>query len=185
MKSLDINFSSANYSDERSRRVVIEFTGGIYSEMMQNGTHTMKVPYSSFSKKLQTIHRLGGKIINVSIPHFQLDTAKVDSEKVDFILEEISAIAPEHPFLEPLESSVETASQKISDISSENIAIVEPISENIVEETIPIVQKLEPLESTVPLSKQKKTKTSTKSNHGFNKPKDDTQEKRSPRKPKS
>ena len=134
MKNLDINPSSANYSDERSRQVVIEFTGGIHSEMMQRGTHTMKVPYSSFSKKLQTIHRLGGKIINVSIPCFQLDRAKIDSEKVDFIP-------------------------------------VEPISENIVEETIPIIKKVEPLESTVPLSKQKKTKTSTKSNHGFNKPK--------------
>ena len=134
MKNLDINPSSANYSDERSRQVVIEFTGGIHSEMMQRETHTMKVSYSSFSKKLQTIHRLGGKIINVSIPHFQLDTAKIDSKKVDFIP-------------------------------------VEPISENIVEETIPIIKKVEPLESTVPLSKQKKTKTSTKSNHGFNKPK--------------
>ncbi len=185
MKSLDINFSSANNSDERNRRVVIEFTGGVHSEMMQRGTHTMKVPYSSFSKKLQTIHRLGGKIINVSIPHFQLDPEKVDSKKVDLIPEEIPAIAPEHPFVEPLKSSLETASHKISDISSENIAIVEPILENMVEETIPIVQKVEPLESTVPLSKQKKTKTSTKSNHGFNKPKDDTQEKRSPRKPKS
>ncbi len=114
MKSLDIDSVNAGSDDYRSQPVKIEFTGGIQKGRTQGTIQTVTVAYSSLSKKLQSIHRLGGKIINVSIPRFQAE--HVDTEHIAAsISENIPAIAQS---LEPVvEVAEESKDQEISTIS--------------------------------------------------------------------
>ncbi|GBO52391.1 phycobilisome core linker-like [Pseudanabaena sp. lw0831] len=287
MKSLDINTASANYSAYDSRRILIEFTGGNFTQRLQGTTtHTVIVPYSSLSRKLQTIQRLGGKIINVSI-HPQLEVLKVNPENAnpeqinEPILEVHHQISPketpkqsvEQPIAETLENGVvevdeitsgafpeltlqtisEIAHQEVSDANSENVSaapqvitpkkkkavsesttsskktkastkasqevskqdsnpqvqepiaiaetitifeqVLEPEPEIVVEtisaiipetnlkliseETLPTTPQTESQEPIAPLPKSKTTKDSSKSGHGFNKPKSGTKSPRS------
>jgi hypothetical protein len=114
MKSLDIDSVNAGSDDYRSQPVKIEFTGGIQKGRTQGTIQTVTVAYSSLSKKLQSIHRLGGKIINVSIPRFQAE--HVDTEHIAAsISASIPAIAQS---LEPMvEVAEESKDQEIFAIS--------------------------------------------------------------------
>ena len=188
MKSLDIDSISTNSREYGSQRVIIEYTGGIHRQRLQQGTaYKVTVPYGSFSQKLQTIHRFGGKIISVSIPYLQLDSPQVVSEvNLEQVSEPILAIAIEQ-FVEvipnnPLEINVENvfdeSSEVICEISPEPISqiipetFLEPIPENVeivsaVETPVASPKKKKSVSETT--TKPKKPKTSTKSSQGFSK----------------
>ena len=187
MKSLDINLASPNLDVDASQRVTIEFTGGNHFDRMQ-GANTVTVPYSSLSKRMQAIHRFGGKITNISIQRLQLDLPRVSSEvnsaqDQEHDLEETPAIAPTVVPEEISEVIPEIIVKDVSVDISNNIPVQEPVAiaevvlvpEPIVE-VIPaivtepiseqVVEKLKPLaEAAV---KPKKSRTSTKA-HGFSK----------------
>ena len=146
MKSLDIAFENIALDDCSSHQVKIEYTGGIQRGRLQGRTHTVTVAYSSLSKKLQSIHRLGGKIVNVSISRFQVDLAEVDTQDSDVdheiacIPEAIAEIAQTHG--QPIELEVAVATTETIDqvghdgSTSPEMAVI--ITEDIVE-TIPEV----------------------------------------------
>ena len=220
-KNLNIDFIN--------QQILIEFTGGYYSEMIRVGTtHRVTVSYSCLSKKLQTIHRNGGKITNVFVPQLQLEMLATNPEEMIPIaetaqLQTTQAIAPsveisvevENISEEALEIVAtplpETVPEMAPEIDTETVPdqefdpiveiaaempvtpVIEPVIEPIVEDVIEADDVIEPIveatiessaESVITSPKSKKAKTSTKSGHGFNKPKDDTQP-RSTRKPKS
>lgn len=84
MKSVDIDSVTPSVDDYRDHQVQIEFTGGIQQGKMQGKTQIVTIAYSSLSKRMQTIRRLGGKIVNVSILRFQSDDiSRIDDEHVD------------------------------------------------------------------------------------------------------
>lgn len=213
MRNLDIDFEKTNISVNVSQRVKIEFTGGNHSEMVQSraAVHTVIVPYSSFSKKLQTIHRSGGKITNISVPRFQLDLPKVNlaveldedtmptleeiPEPSSASISEVAISIPKHEeaiaetaeiIPEPVLEIISEVSAKISaDEDTKEIAetSTERVPDNILENELEAsvvndfeeavsVSKVElKIESAIPLAKSKKSKTSSKSGSGFNKPK--------------
>jgi len=150
MENLNINSEKTNISVDVSQRVKIEFTGGNHSEMVQSraAVHTVMVPYSCFSKKLQTIHRSGGKITNISVPRFQLDLPKVNL-----------AVELDEDTMPTLEEIPEPSSASILEV-----AISTPNPEKAIVETT---------------AKSKKSKTSTKTSHGFSKKELSAQEKES------
>jgi hypothetical protein len=187
MKSLDINLASPNLEVDASQRVTIEFTGGNHFDRMQ-GANTVTVPYSSLSKRMQTIQRFGGKITNISIQRLQLDLPRINSEvnsaqDQEHDLEETPAIAPT---VEPEEISEVIPEIIVKDVSvdiSNNIQVQEPVAiAEVVPVPEPIVEVIraivpEPIseqvvENAKPLTeaaiKPKKTKASTKA-HGFSK----------------
>jgi len=192
MKSLDIDSISTNSREYGSQRVIIEYTGGIHRQRLQQGTaYKVTVPYGSFSQKLQTIHRFGGKIISVSIPYLQLDSPQVVSEvNLEQVSEPILAIAIEQ-FVEvipnnPLEINVESTVENVFEEPSEVICeiglgkisqiipetLLEPIPENVeivsaVETPVASPKKKKSVSETT--TKPKKPKTSTKSSQGFSK----------------
>ena len=213
MKSLDIDSENTNISIDASQRVKIEFTGGSPSRTVQSraAVYTVIVPYSSFSKKLQTIHRSGGKITNISIPHFQLDLPKVNlavelnevtmptlteiPETISASISEVTISTPKHEeaiaetaeiIPEPVLEIILEVSAKISaDEDTKEIAETptEHVADNILEneleasvvndseEAVPVSKVELKIESPTPLAKSKKSKTSSKSGSGFNKPK--------------
>jgi len=127
MKSLDIDSVNTGSDDYRNQPVKIEFMGGLQKGRAQGAIQTVTVAYSSLSKKLQSIHRLGGKIINVSIPRFQ--TEHVDTEH---IASDISANMPEiTQSLEPVvEVNVESNTVEITqDPNAIDLAPVKVIPE--------------------------------------------------------
>lgn len=134
-KNLNIDFIN--------QQILIEFTGGYYSEMIRVGTtHRVTVSYSCLSKKLQTIHRNGGKITNVFVPQLQLEMLATNPEEMIPIaetsqLQTTQAIAPS------VEISVE-----VENISEEVLEIVAtPLPETVPEidtETVP-GQKFDPI----------------------------------------
>ena len=189
MKSLDINLASPNLDVDASQRVTIEFTGGNHFDRMQ-GANTVTVPYSSLSKRMQAIHRFGGKITNISIQRLQLDLPRINSE-VDYVKEPepvieqtpAIAIAPTVELEEISEVIPEIIVKDVSVDTSNNIPVQEPVaiaevvpvSEPIVEVIPAIVLETiseQVLENVKPLAKAaikpKKSRTSTKA-HGFSK----------------
>ena len=208
-KNLNIDFIN--------QQILIEFTGGYYSEMIRVGTtHRVTVSYSCLSKKLQTIHRNGGKITNVFVPQLQLEMLATNPEEMIPIaetaqLQTTQAIAPSVEISVEVENISEEVLEIVATPLPETVPetvlgqkfdpIVEiaaempvtPVIEPIVEDVIEADDVIEPIveptiessaESVITSPKSKKIKTSTKSGHGFNKPKDDTQP-RSTWKPKS
>ncbi len=202
MKNLTNNLNI----DFTNHQILIEFTCGQYSEMIRVGTtHRVTVPYSCFSKRLQIIHRNGGKITNVSIPQLQLEMLDTNLEEIIPIAEttQLQTTEATDPSVE-ISGEVEHILEEVSEIVATPpetapdqkfdpvVEIIETIvSEPIVEDVIEADDVIEPIveppiessaESVPTSTKSKKAKTSTKSGHGFNKPKDNT---RSTRKPKS
>ena len=168
MKNLDLDLVSTYFRAYDTCQVRIEFTGG-YPKGKSQGHNPCQitVPYCSFSKKLQTIQRLGGKIIRVSILDGKLASAHIISTVVETQsispqpepVIEIEAIAPE---LEPVIETEAIAPEPDPVIEIEAIS---PEPEPVIEtEAIAPLAKLE--------AKSKKAKNSTKSAKGFNKPKD-------------
>jgi hypothetical protein len=91
MKNLDVDTVSTYFRAYDACQVRIEFTGGYpIGKSQGNNPCQVTVPYCSFSKKLQTIQRLGGKIVSVSILEGKLASAHTSSTVV-----ETEAIAPE------------------------------------------------------------------------------------------
>ncbi|MFM6350219.1 MAG: phycobilisome linker polypeptide, partial [Dolichospermum sp.] len=95
------------------------------------------VAYSSLSKKLQSIHRLGGKIINVSILRFHAEPVNTE-DIASHLFENIPAIA------QSIESVVE--------VNVEAVDITETVSTKI-ETNEP---KSQPLENTSAVVEPKK-----------------------------
>ncbi len=141
MKSLDINTASPSLSAYNSSYFLIEFIGGNFTGRLQGSTtHTVVVPYSSLSRKLQTIQRLGSKIINVSIRHNQPEVFKVNPENT----------APENATPETisefiLEAHHETSSNKSVEQSitqtqeSKVVEVAEIASATFPEVTLPLI----------------------------------------------
>ncbi len=130
MKSLDIDSVNTGSDDYRSQPVKIEFTGGIQKGRTQGTIQIVTVAYSSLSKKLQSIHRLGGKIINVSIHRFQaehFDTEHIASD----ISENIPAIA------QALEHIVNVADNISEEIRNHDIP---SIGQHVIEHADPVEQ---------------------------------------------
>jgi hypothetical protein len=189
MKSLDINLASPNLDVDASQRVTIEFTGGNHFDRMQ-GANTVTVPYSSLSKRMQAIHRFGGKITNISIQRLQLDLPRNNSEvnsaqDQEHDLEKTPAIkiAPTVELEEISEDIPEIIVKDVSVDTSNNIPVQEPVAiAEIVSLPEPVVEVIstivpEPIseqvvENAKPLAKAavkpKKSRTSTKA-HGFSK----------------
>lgn len=201
MKNLDIDSENTNTSIDASQRIKIEFTGGSPSEMVQSRAtvYTVIVPYSCFSKRLQAIHRSGGKITNISAPRFQLDLPKVDfavelGEDTTPTLEEVSVVEIEHNPLGVIpDITVESETQdtfgiiseampeiKLEDVAEPILEIIpqdilEEIPANISEVAISTPKHEKAIAETA--AKSKKSKTSTKASHGFSKHESGTQEK--------
>ena len=176
MKSLDINTASPSLSAYNSSYFLIEFIGGNFTERLQGSTtHTVVVPYSSLSRKLQTIQRLGCKIINVSIRHNQPEVFQVNLEahhetssnksveqsitqtqesKVMEVAEIASATFPEVTL--PL--IVETAHKEVSVLNSENIS-----------EAPQVAAPKKTKATSESTTSSKKTKASTKASQGISK----------------
>jgi hypothetical protein len=154
MNSLDIDSASTNSGAYRSHQIIIKFTGGSHKGMMRGGTtHTVTVPYNCLSKKLQSIHRLGGKITDVTISNLQLDVS-FDVLKIDSLIqplieplkvsEEILTIAA--PIIDLIDLPLESVDEAIVDEASvehnpESIPEnnPEPIVEPLTEKTQPLV----------------------------------------------
>jgi hypothetical protein len=175
MKSLDINTASTNFGAYDSRRILIEFTGGHFTERLQGAaTHTVIVPYSSLSRKLQTIQRLGSKIINVSI-HSQPEVLQVNPENA--APEKISELNLEDHHELPSNKSTE---QSITEtLESEVLEVAEIASGTFPEVTLqPIVEiankevsetNSETISAAPQVVTPKKKKASTKASQGFSK----------------
>ena len=150
MKSIDINSAKPNLSVDPSHRITIEFTGGNQANKMQSARCTVTVPYSSLSKRLQSIQRFGGKITNISIQGLQPNLPTVEPvialvEDNRPTSEEPPAIAIEQVDTTPLathpeltvESTVQSVTEDTSEIVLESIPeiqlehVSEPILENI------------------------------------------------------
>ncbi len=208
MKNLDIDTDGTDFSANRSCRVMIEFAGGCLTEKIKTGAthHRVIVPYSSFSKKLQTIHQLGGKIINISLLNSAIDAVKVaptkvEGKEVDF--ERVVAVIPEEiPAIALVETLMQTdapdtdvpdtdapdtdgSDTDAPDTDAPNTDVPDTDAPDIVKTSLDINISAHPAidltESTPPLPKFKKTKTSSKSGQGFNKSKGDI---KPPQKPK-
>jgi hypothetical protein len=162
MKNLDIDSRNIALDDYIGRQVKIEYTGGIHKGRVQGRTHTVTVAYTSLSKKLQAIHRLGGKIINVSIPKLQVNLAEVDIKNIDIddeialIPEGISEIVPTHGQPLELEVAVEIIAQVDQDdsISPEEAVIItegiiESVPEIINQESSKITDQIESVDLTI------------------------------------
>lgn len=68
MANTIIASGTTDLSDYSSRQVTIEVTGGGHQEVIRKGVYTMTVPYGRLSQTMQRIHRLGGKVTNITIP---------------------------------------------------------------------------------------------------------------------
>ncbi|MBW4470590.1 MAG: phycobilisome linker polypeptide [Stenomitos rutilans HA7619-LM2] len=69
MASAMIASGTIDLSDYNSRLVTIEVRGG-HQEMLRKGLYTVTIPYRCLSQTMQRIHRFGGKVTNVAIPHY-------------------------------------------------------------------------------------------------------------------
>ena len=98
-------------------------------------------------------------------------------------LKEIS-VNPQNTVIETVEEAI---LELITESSIENLpdTVLEVITENSFDANVLAAPSTEPIEPTASLPKSRKPKSSIKSGSGFNKPKDDSKEKRSKRKPKS
>ena len=102
MNNLNINSETANFGFEANQNVTIKFIGGTYSQK-HNNPCTVTVPFSSFSRRLQSIQRSGGKITHVSIPRLQPVAPNLSAHESKLDIEPVSepvaiaeiAIAPE------------------------------------------------------------------------------------------
>ncbi|WP_271252522.1 phycobilisome linker polypeptide [Pseudanabaena sp. Chao 1811] len=114
MKSVDIDSVTPSVDDYRNHQVQIEFTGGIQQGKVQGKTQIVTIAYSSLSKRMQTIRRLGGKIVNVSILRFQADDiSRIDDEHVDAnpaiatSIDNIHTIAESAASIEPSDKAID------------------------------------------------------------------------------
>lgn len=80
MASAIIAPGTTDLSDYTSRRVTIEVTGGCHPQMMRMGVYTITIPYRCFSQTIQGIHRLGGKVTRVTLPHHSGDVLPLPKE---------------------------------------------------------------------------------------------------------
>jgi hypothetical protein len=94
MASRTITPGTNDVSDYNSRLVTVEVTGGKHREMMRLGTYTLTIPYSCLSQTIQRIHRFGGKINHVTMPHFNSEVSKLESFPVLPVSAENPVIAP-------------------------------------------------------------------------------------------
>ncbi|MBD2178006.1 hypothetical protein H6F42_13880 [Pseudanabaena sp. FACHB-1998] len=156
MKSLDNDTTSANLNADSSRRVTIEFTGGMQSgRMYQGNLQIVTVPYSSFTQKLKAIQKLGGKITNVSIHNFPLSYPALDSLPIilEPVIEPVSEVqeiiaAPELVLIKEISEAI--SDLETTAVSPESIVVKEETPEIITDlESDPVALDLEPLEPVV------------------------------------
>ncbi len=66
MAGMIVTPNTTDLSGHTNRMVLLEVIGGSHQEGMRSSTYTMRVPCSRLSKTMQSIHRMGGKITNVT-----------------------------------------------------------------------------------------------------------------------
>jgi hypothetical protein len=168
---------------ERNQLVTIEFTAHIHGSKVQHGGHHIaRVAYSSLSQRLRSIHRLGGKIINVSMHYFQEEPEDpahaLNNEAI--ATPPMVEISPTQVIdvAEPMESNCE-----ILQVDNGQMAAVE--TSVAIATPLPVVEIAEAIAETgEPTPKARKSRSSSKSASGFNKPKAEPKASRSPRKSK-
>jgi hypothetical protein len=79
MANTVIASGTADLSDYTSRRVTIEVIGGCDREIMRLGKYTMTIPFSCLSQTIQEIHRIGGKVTGVNVPHLYPEASPKES----------------------------------------------------------------------------------------------------------
>jgi hypothetical protein len=142
MKSVDIDSVNAGSDDYRNQPFKIEFTGGLKKGRTQRPIQSVTVAYSSLSSKLQSIHRLGGKIVNVSISRFHaehIDTKHTASDTSENITAIAQSLEPQLEVNIKLEPISEVVSATTPEEISNNLAETELTPEKIVETTVETV----------------------------------------------
>ncbi|MDJ0676270.1 MAG: phycobilisome linker polypeptide [Calothrix sp. MO_167.B42] len=61
------------FSDYSDRNVVIQVTKLCRQDVMKTSNYQVKVPFSSMSGTIQTIHRMGGKIASITVDPSSVD----------------------------------------------------------------------------------------------------------------
>jgi len=180
MDNLAINPETTNFDFEASQRITIKFVGMTDTRSRRsNSPSTVTVPFTSFSHKLRSIQRSGGKITHVSISRLQLvspnlapDAPKLVETKLveletfsETVVEPILEIGPEREI--HAQDTVESVAKIIPEAN-----IPQDSPELIVAAILPtstVSQSTIKDESHIaePVVKQKKQPTSTKTKRGF------------------
>jgi phycocyanin-associated, rod len=66
MATTSISSNISDISNHQSRMVTITVTG-IQQQLMRLSNQTLSVPYNRLSQTMRNIHRLGGKVVDVSM----------------------------------------------------------------------------------------------------------------------
>ncbi|PZU98787.1 MAG: hypothetical protein DCE90_02975 [Pseudanabaena sp.] len=193
MKSLDITSPNRDLHLSSDRQVTIKFVGGTQRSRLQTGyTYTVSIPYSSLSQRIKQIHRIGGKVLDVTISHFELTTSSILENKVTENLVLVTEVEPvEESLLIEAVSSEQDNQQEGNQVDViEPVAIGSEIREEATEvptEAIVETEKTVALIESVPViePKPKRSKVSSKAGSGFNKPKAEAKTTRSSKKPRS
>jgi phycocyanin-associated, rod len=77
MATTSISSNISNISNHQSRMVTITVTG-IQQQLMRISNQTLSVPYNRLSQTMRNIHRVGGKVVDVS-----MQTASASSPSVN------------------------------------------------------------------------------------------------------
>ena len=115
----------------------------------------------------------------------------VSNRKLELKAEIMPEIDLKEIFVNPQNTVIETVEKAISELITESSiknlpdTVLEVMTENSFDANMLAAPSTEPIKPTASLPKSRKPKSSIKSGSGFNKPKDDSKEKRSTRKPKS
>ncbi|AUT01707.1 hypothetical protein CLI64_15670 [Nostoc sp. CENA543] len=70
-----------NFSEYSSCRVKITVTGGCDQGIMRKGKYTKTIPYNCLSQTIQSIHRLGGKITQITLLTSQTPVSQIECEE--------------------------------------------------------------------------------------------------------
>jgi hypothetical protein len=62
-----MTMATGSVGDCNSCTVTLQVVGGEMNGRMRTSLHTLRVPYASLSKTIQSIHRRGGKIVQVTV----------------------------------------------------------------------------------------------------------------------
>ena len=178
MDNLDINPETTNFDFEASQRITIKFVGGTHTTSRKSNNHcTVTVPFTSFSHKLRSIQRSGGKITHVSISRLQLVSPNLAPNEPKLVELETVAEKVVVPILEiapELEIHAQDTVESVAEIIPE-ANISQNFPELIVAAILPTSTVSQVSQSTIkdeshlaePVVKQKKQPTSTKTKRDF------------------
>ncbi len=153
MKTLDIPSTGTKID-----YITIKFMGGrAIGRLNRSSIHTVTVPYSSFSHRLSAIHRAGGRVISVSMPHelrseiglAEVTTAKVAEPVAEPLVESVMEVLAEEIVTETEAIAVETPELTVEPLIE---PVIEPVAEVVPEPVIePITEPVvEPIAELIP-----------------------------------